>query len=284
MQQPVRPVLSRRALIVGGALPLLAGCSSNRIGPLATATVPVSTTPRPTIASSPTIPPPTATAPRPGSSAPALHKVPVPPGNLTALPGIGNLIAWTLDDGTDPAVVASYARFAQRSGTRLTFFVNGSYPAWTQHAALLRPLVTSGQLQLGNHTWSHQDLTAVSDAQIRAELQRNHDFLTATYGVDARPYYRPPYGYHNRRVADVAASVGYTVPTLWYGSLGDSGVLTPQQILDLARTWFLPQHIVLGHLNHPAVTEILDRLRALLDERGLRTVTLNDVFRTPGHP
>jgi hypothetical protein len=37
-----------------------------------------------------------------------------------------------------------------------------------------------------------------------------------------------------------------------------------------------------GHANAPAVTTVLDRLLAVLDERGLRTVTLADVWSAPG--
>ena len=81
-----------------------------------------------------------------------------------------------------------------------------------------------------------------------------------------------------------AAAIGYTVPTLWYGSLGDSGALSQQQIIDLAVEWFAAGRIVIGHLNHDPVTYVFPKLESILAERGLTTVTLNDVFTSEQHP
>jgi hypothetical protein len=65
----------------------------------------------------------------------------------------GNRIALTVDDGTAPEVVAGYVVFAQRSGIHLTFSPNGIYERqWAPHAAVLRPLVARGQVQIMNHT------------------------------------------------------------------------------------------------------------------------------------
>jgi peptidoglycan/xylan/chitin deacetylase (PgdA/CDA1 family) len=241
----------------------------------------------PTVTATPVAPPtqtptpaPTPTPPEPPESPelPPIEKTPLPPGTLTALPGDGNLLAWTVDDGSNADVIRLYTEFAARTGTRLTFFVNGTYPGWAQHADLLRPLVQSGQIQLGNHTFDHVDLTSLSDSQVVDQLQRNHDFILNTYGVDARPYFRPPYGYHDERVDALAAGIGYTSPVLWYGSLSDSGLITEQQVVDFATQWFLPQHIVIGHLNYLPVTNVFPQLQGIIAERGLRTVTLDDVF------
>jgi len=38
---------------------------------------------------------------------------------------------------------------------------------------------------------------------------------------------------------------------------------------------------VIGHLNHPPVTEVYDQLLDVIRSRKLRTVTLDDVFVTP---
>ena len=91
------------------------------------------------------------------ASATATSSNPVPEarawtGPQTGLPGEGKYIAWTVDDGADPEVVRAYAEFSRRTGTRLTFFINGQYPAFRQHRDLLGPRVRSGQLQMASHT------------------------------------------------------------------------------------------------------------------------------------
>jgi peptidoglycan/xylan/chitin deacetylase (PgdA/CDA1 family) len=211
--------------------------------------------------------------------APAIARVALPGGGvLTRLPGGGDVMALTLDDGVNTDVVRLYTEFARDTGVRLTYFVNGTYDSWTRNLALLRPLVDSGQIQLGNHTWSHPDLTMVPTSRVAQEITRNDAFLKKTYGVDAAPYFRPPYGHRSSTVDAVAASLGYIATTMWSGSLADSTVIAEDYIVRMAEQYFTGQAIVLGHLNHLPVTHVYGQLRDLIRARSLRTVTLKDVF------
>ena len=193
----------------------------------------------------------------------------------------GDLFALTVDDGASSEVVRLYTQFAKDTGIRLTYFVNGQYNSWTENAGLLRPLVESGQIQLGNHTYSHPDLTSVSKQQIADELTKNGTFLRNTYGVDAAPYFRPPYGGTTRQSIPWPRASGYTVPTLWYGSLSDSSLITEEYILQMANQYFNPGAIVIGHLNYLPVTHVYPQLVDIIRSRNLRTVTLNDVYLKP---
>jgi peptidoglycan/xylan/chitin deacetylase (PgdA/CDA1 family) len=184
----------------------------------------------------------------------------------------------TVDDGVDSDVVRLYTEFARDTGVRLTYFVNGAYSSWVENQALLRPLVDAGQIQLGNHTWSHPDLTKLPLTAVAEELRHNHDFLWKTYGIDARPYFRPPYGQHNAHVDKLSGELGYTATTLWSGSLEDHVVIPAEAIVKMAEKYFTPGRIVIGHLNHEPVTYVYGRLVDLIRERGLRTVTLSDVY------
>jgi peptidoglycan/xylan/chitin deacetylase (PgdA/CDA1 family) len=211
-----------------------------------------------------------------------IERVPLPGGGvLNKLPGDGNLLALTVDDGVNTDVVRLYTEFARETGVRLTYFVNGIYRSWTDNLALLRPLVESGQIQLGNHTWSHPNLTKLPVSRVAQQISRNDEFLKTTFGVDARPYLRPPYGRHNSTVDAVAADLGYTAITLWSGSLSDSTVVKEDYIVQMAQRAFTGQAIVIGHLNHPPVTHVYEQLRDLIRARNLRTATLNDVFLPP---
>ena len=225
---------------------------------------------------------PTATASA-SASATATSSNPVPAahdwtGPQTGLPGEGKYIAWTVDDGADPEVVRAYAEFAHRTGTRLTFFINGQYPAFNQHRDLLLPLVKSGQLQIANHTYSHAALTSLTDEQIVSELTRNDEEIVRLFGVSSKPYFRPPYGYYDARVLAAAASCGFTRPVLWYGSLADSSDISSAEVYAYAEKYALAQHILIGHLNYRGVVSELDRIRGLLDQRGLTTVTIRDYY------
>jgi peptidoglycan/xylan/chitin deacetylase (PgdA/CDA1 family) len=226
------------------------------------------------------LPAPAAAAAR----APAPDGVPVSPpiGVVDTLPGTGNSLALTIDDGTDSEVVGAFAAFAVDAGVRLTFFPNGCYRSWEDNAVVLRPLVDSGQVALGNHTWSHPDLTTLGDREVVEEIVRNRDFLRNAFGVRDSPFFRPPFGARDERTDRIAADVGHPTVAMWNGTLGDSRVLGPEELLASAREWFAAQAIIVGHANHPTVTTVYGELLELIAERGLRTVTLADAWATPG--
>lgn len=209
---------------------------------------------------------------------PTIVQTPVPFGTITALKDRPGLFALTVDDGISTEVVREYVRFAEKTGMRLTFFVTAQYSSWTDNIPALRPLVESGQIQLANHTWSHPSLLKLSDGNISNELGRTHDFLVKNYGIDPAPYFRPPFGHHDKRVDAAAASLGYTTPVMWYGTLSDAGKITPQELRGFADEWIGDQRIVIGHANYPAVTECFDYVTQLILDRKLTPVTLNDLY------
>ncbi len=228
----------------------------------------------------------TATAPGPTSRAvPPLPAVPAArPGPSTVVshgPADGRRIVLTVDDGTCADCVAGYADFAVRTGTHLTFSPNGTYAhEWQPHAAALRPLVASGQVQIMNHTFSHKDLRKLPEATIREELERNDEWVVSTFGTTTRPYYRPPFGFHNATIDGVAAELGYTRTVLWNGSYSDSETVTPQFLMSEAAKYLKPGVIMLGHANHPTVLGLFDQILALIHDRQLTPVTLDEMFGT----
>lgn len=212
---------------------------------------------------------------------------PVPP----ARPGVsqvvsrgnaaGDRIVLTVDDGTAAAVVAGYVDFAQRTGIHLTFSPNGTYGRqWVPHADVLRPLIAAGQVQIINHTFTHRDLRKLTAAAITAELERNDDWVVSTFGITTRPYYRPPFGFHNPAIDGVAAGLGYTRTVMWNGSFSDSETVTPEFLMAQAQRYLEPGVINLGHANHPTVLGLFDQIADLIKQRQLNPVTLDEMFGT----
>ena len=268
--------LNRREFMAGLAVAIVSGVGMARCqvsGPprvLAVAKAAAPSGPSPPYRMPGLLPPP-----------PAASRILLPGrGTLWSLPGKGDSLALTLDDGVNSDVVRMYTQFARDTGLRLTYFVNGRYRSWTDNQALLSPLVESGQIQLANHTWSHPDLTTLPVPRIIDEISRNDSFLRKTYGADARPFLWPPYGGHNPTVDAVAAGLGYAVMALWSGDLGDAKRVSEDYILKMADRYFTPQTIVIGHLNHPLVTRVYGQLVDMIRDRKLRSVTLNDIFVT----
>jgi peptidoglycan/xylan/chitin deacetylase (PgdA/CDA1 family) len=191
-------------------------------------------------------------------------------------------IALTIDDGYCADCIAKYVDFALTSGIHITFNPNGIYDSlWTpQIVETLQPLIANKQVQIGNHTWDHADLRTLSTGAIASELNRNEAWIEAKFGITARPWFRPPYGYYNQRINETAANLGFTNIMMWNGSFGDSEVVSPQQLMNLAQQYLTPGTIMLGHLNHPTVLSLFGQIQSLIAERNLDPVTLDEMFGT----
>ncbi|HET7486440.1 MAG TPA: polysaccharide deacetylase family protein [Acidimicrobiales bacterium] len=261
------------AALAAGALGALAGCRTYR--PEAGIAAPITLPRRPSTTTSSTVPPTgllLGPVPRPR---PGIAEV------VSKAPTRADTIALTIDDGFCEECVDAYVDFAASTGIHITFSPNGRYRRfWDVHAPRLRPLISAGQVQIGNHTWSHKRLTGLSDQQVEDEIERNEEWIQEVFGITARPWFRPPFGVHDERVDTLCGDLGYTKIFMWNGTLGDAAPLTADQLLHQADLWFRPGTIVLGHANHPTVIELFDQLRALLEERQLVPITLDDMFGT----
>jgi peptidoglycan-N-acetylglucosamine deacetylase len=117
----------------------------------------------------------------------------------------------TFDDGPTPAATADVLDTLAAWGAPATFFVTGSMAA--AHPALVRRARAEGH-RIGNHSWSHPDLTTLTRAQVRSQLQRTTDVIRQATG-NAPTEWRPPYGATNDLVEAAAQDVGLSSMVLW---------------------------------------------------------------------
>jgi peptidoglycan-N-acetylglucosamine deacetylase len=151
---------------------------------------------------------------------------------IWSVPTARPLAALTFDDGPDPELTPRILEVLAEHGVRATFNLMG----WNalRHPDLVRELVTAGH-ELGNHTWTHQDLAFQSTLQTRRQLERGRDAIEQTAGVRPR-FFRPPRGNLTGSAIASAAELGYDV-LLWSVTRGGAGVGTPASVADhLART------------------------------------------------
>jgi peptidoglycan-N-acetylglucosamine deacetylase len=91
-------------------------------------------------------------------------------------------------------------------GIRATFFVTGNGVA--ANPTMAKRIVADGHA-IANHSWSHANLSGLSDASVRQELASTNEIIGRTTGATA-VCYRPPYGATNARVHAQAVAVGLT--------------------------------------------------------------------------
>ena len=197
------------------------------------------------------------------------------------------LAALTFDDGPDPAYTPRILEVLARHDVRATFNVMGRNAV--RHADLLRAVVAAGH-EVGNHTWSHEDLAFQSAAATRRELERGARAIEQVTGVRPR-LFRPPRGALTGSSVLTAAALGCDV-LLWSVARGPAGVGTPRQVADHLAATVAPGDVVALHDGigrgtfdrGSAASRLLERRRAVevaalpsvLDRllgRGLRLVT-----------
>ena len=188
-------------------------------------------------------------------------------------------IALTFDDGFCAACVARLVRDVQRTGAHVTFFPNGMYArSWDPEARAIRRLMARGEVAIGNHTYSHADPVTESPAALRLDLTRNESWIQHTFGVTARPFFRPPFGAYNSDTLAVAGRLGYTSVIMWSGTLADSTRQSIPYVIHAIKYWARPGAIILAHGNYPATSFALPRMVAILRARHLRLVTLSQLL------
>src|SRR5439155_15286599 len=99
-------------------------------------------------------------------------------------------IALTFDDGPHASNTSYLLDIAKEKAVRLTFFVIGQRVE--RNWKLVQRQASEGH-EVGNHSWSHRNLTKLDDSSSHAEIQKTEDIITQYTCV--RPHlFRPPYG------------------------------------------------------------------------------------------
>jgi len=115
-------------------------------------------------------------------------------------------IVVTFDDGphtlSTPVLLDSLARHQIKA----VFFVLGQRLETPKGKEILRRVADEGHY-IGNHTYSHPNLTKLPEPQIREEIEKTAALIgDADRGLKL---FRPPYGAHNELVDKVVRELGY---------------------------------------------------------------------------
>ena len=119
-------------------------------------------------------------------------------------------LALTYDDGPNPAWTPQLLELLAEHKVQATFFMVGRFVKTERELA--RRVFEAGHL-VGNHTWSHPDLSRASAAQVLDELTRTNDILGEITGKPVR-YFRPPFGARRPYVLKLARQLGL-IPVTW---------------------------------------------------------------------
>jgi peptidoglycan/xylan/chitin deacetylase (PgdA/CDA1 family) len=188
-------------------------------------------------------------------------------------------IALTFDDGPYPFYTPVLLHVLERSHAPATFFIVGR--SAQEFPELVARIVDSGD-EIGNHTFNHYTLTALSDTEIAYQIAADGAFLEQFTGKPLS-LFRPPHGHCNAHIVAIARDLGYRT-ILWSDAANDVKDIAPDVIAQRVETEASPGGIILLHSGQyrtiEALPRIIDRLRA----QGYTFVTVTKLLDDGGAP
>ena len=186
-------------------------------------------------------------------------------------------VALTFDAGGEAEGLPQLLALLEQEQVKATFFLTGRWAA--EYPACARAIAAQGHV-IGNHTWSHKDLTALTPAEVKQEILRADDMLVSWFDTRYCPILRAPYGETNPTVLAVAEELGFHTVHWSIDTLDAMEPRKPAAFIEHRVTDHpdedLRGAIVLMHVGYPETIEALPGILRQLRNRGFEMVTLGD--------
>jgi peptidoglycan/xylan/chitin deacetylase (PgdA/CDA1 family) len=185
-------------------------------------------------------------------------------------------VALTFDDGPGPYTRTLLDTLAAQH-VEVTFFLIGGNIRGRE--AVVRRELADGHA-IGDHTWSHPDLSRLPERAVRSQLSRTLTEISRVTGAPTR-LMRPPYGATDRHVGAVARRLKLT-QIVWSVDTNDwldrnSAIVAHRAISRAHRG-----DIILMHDIHPTTVKAVPKILRGLRKRGFTFVTVPQLLAA--HP
>lgn len=174
----------------------------------------------------------------------------------------------TFDPGFENGNTERILDALKKHGVKATFFLVGNY--FETQPELVKRMAEEGHT-IGNHTYSHPDMSKISDIQsFQTELQKNEALYRDILGSEMPKLYRPPQGKFCEENLKMAQQLGYSTVfwSLAYVDWYTDDQPTPEQAFSKLLPRIHPGAVVLLHSTSSTNAEILDELLTKWEETG----------------
>ncbi len=213
----------------------------------------------------------------PGDAAPESHGLEAAIPTIRHVDTSQGLVAITFDDGPDPNYTPAKLRVLAEHGTAATFFILGTY---VDRRPQLVPEIARAGHEIGNHSYSHPDLTGQPYSGVFSQLEDAKQAILRAGGPETT-LFRPPYGSFNATVLAAAADDGYRLNVLWDIDPNDWRSPPAWTITEHVLSRVQPGSIVLLHDWVPQTAQALPDILDGLAARGLKAVSFSTLLGAP---
>ncbi len=186
------------------------------------------------------------------------------------------IVALTFDDGPRPASTGRILNTLEAYNARATFFVVG-YLA-VENATILQRMQSLG-CQIGNHSYSHPDLTTLSASGIATQLNSTANAVYSATGLYPTVI-RPPYGSKNSTLLATAMQplILWSIDTL------DWKYRNADRVTEQVLSYIKDGDIVLMHDLYDTTAAAVERIVPELIKRGYQLVTVDELAAYKNKP
>ncbi|KKP55264.1 MAG: hypothetical protein UR47_C0003G0040 [candidate division WS6 bacterium GW2011_GWB1_33_6] len=189
------------------------------------------------------------------------------------------IVVFTFDGGSGTQSLDNILSILDKYGLKGSFFLTGK---WAESNPNDVKRINSAGHEIFNHTYSHPNLTTISDVQIKEEFEKTETIISQLIGKSTKPFFRPPYGSRNLHVREFSASLGYqdvywSIDALdWKESTGT----TAQDVKDRILNNLAPGNIYLMHIGDNLTGQVLDSVIQEINSRGYSILSLYKAVTT----
>lgn len=187
-------------------------------------------------------------------------------------------VALTYDAGSGADGAAAILDMLQKHELKTTFFLTGK---WVEKFPDLARRIADEGHEIGNHTYSHPDLTKIPDDEVLTQLKDGEEAILQATGKDPRPLFREPYGAFNEHERKLVRQSGYSYSIYWDVDTLDwqfPGVDTLVSRIMKAQGGA----VVLMHMNVADTAVASDQAITMLKEKGYELVTVSKLLQCKG--
>lgn len=185
-------------------------------------------------------------------------------------------IVLSFDDGPNVVTTPKMLDILEQAHVTASFFVVGKNIAGNE--ALLQRMAKDG-MEIGNHTWSHMDLTKLTPAQIRDELIKTQLAVQAA-GAPLPTLFRPPYG----AVDDVVVGSAGLQTALWNEDPKDWKVANSATLQQIILASAKPGGVIDLHDIHQVTVDAMASTILSLKGSGYQFVTVSQLQNSKARP
>lgn len=182
------------------------------------------------------------------------------------------MVALTFDDGPSEETEKILA-VLEEYNARATFCVIGSKVE--NYVNVLKRTLAGGN-EVASHTWNHTNLTKLSAASIRSQLQKTNEIVLELTGYQIKVL-RPPYGSVNKNVRSVCAELDMTI-ALWQVDTEDWETRNTNKTYRALMKGVKDGAIVLFHDLYKTTAAAVEQAIPELIEKGYQLVTVSELL------